>query len=130
MMLSDEVRALLSEPNIAFLATLMKDGLPQVTPVWLDVEGDIILVSTSAGRQKPRNVERDPRVALSVTDRHNSYRWVSIRGRVIEVTTDGADALIDKLARKYLGQATYPFRQPGEVRLTFRIEAEAVSASP
>jgi PPOX class probable F420-dependent enzyme len=125
--LPDDVRRLLSEPNIAFLATLMKDGAPQVTPVWIAVEGDVILVNTSADRQKSRNIERDPRVALSVTDRHDGYRWVSIRGRVVEVTTEGADALIDALAQKYLGQEPYPFRQPGEVRLILRIEAEAIA---
>ncbi len=126
--LPEKVSAVLNEPSFVFLATVMKDGSPQVTPVWVEVEGDHILVCTARNRQKERNIARDPRVALSVTARDNPYAWVSIRGRVIEATTEGSEALIDKLAKKYLGQETYPFRQPGEERITFRIEAEHITS--
>lgn len=126
--LPEDVRALLNEPNFVFLATLMKDGSPQVTPVWVDVDGDQILINTVENRQKSRNIKSDPRVALSVTDRNNAYAWASIRGRIVEMTTEGAEAHIDKMAQKYLGQARYPFRQPGEQRVILRIQPEAVTA--
>jgi len=108
----------------------MGDGSPQVTPVWVDFDGKYILVNTAEGRQKPRNVRKDPRVAIEVTSRDDPYRMVTVRGRVVEVTTDGADDLIDKLAKKYLGQDKYPFRAPGEQRLTLKIEPEYVTAWP
>ena len=124
--LSDGARKLLEGRNFAHIATLMPDGSPQVTPVWVDYDGQYVLVNTAEGRAKPRNVRRDPRVALSVVNQENPYQMVSIRGRVVEVTTEGADEHIDKLAKKYLGQDEYPFRQPGEQRLIFKIEPEHV----
>jgi PPOX class probable F420-dependent enzyme len=125
--LSDGARKLLEGRNFAHIATLMPDGSPQVTPVWVDYDGQYVLVNTAEGRAKPRNVRRDPRVALSVVNQENPYQMVSIRGRVIEVTNQGADEHIDKLAKKYLGQDKYPFRQPGEQRLIFKIEPEHVA---
>jgi PPOX class probable F420-dependent enzyme len=127
--LPDAVRALLDEPNFVFLATVMKDGSPQVTPVWVDLDGDHILVNTIQGHQKTRNIEADPRVALSVTDRNNPYAWASIRGRVVAMTTEGAEAHIDAMAMKYFGQEAYAFRRPGERRVILRIEPEAVATS-
>ena len=121
------VRKLFEEPNFGFLATLMPDGSPQVSTVWVDVDGDHILVNTAEGRQKPRNVRRDRRVAIAIASREDPYVSAYVRG-VVEVTTDGADAHIDKLAKKYLGQDTYPFRQPGERRLILRIEPLHVSS--
>ena len=118
---------LLSEPNFAFLATLMPDGSPQVTPVWVDTDGRYILVNTAEGRQKTRNVRRDARVALAVTDRANPYMWAAVRGRVVGLTHEGADAHIDKLAQKYLGQERYPWRRPGEQRVIVTIAADKVS---
>lgn len=118
---------LLSEPNFAFLATLMPDGSPQVTPVWIDTDGSHILINTAEGRQKTRNVRRDPRVALAVTDRANPYTWAAVRGRVVALTHEGADAHIDALAKKYLGQERYPFRRPGERRVILTIAPDAVS---
>lgn len=127
--LSESARALLEGPNFAHLATLMPDGSPQVTPVWVDVDADgtHVLVNTAEGRVKPRNVRRDPRVALSVANQENPYQMVSIRGRVVEITHEGADAHIDKMAKKYLGQDTYPFRRPGERRVILKIAPEHVA---
>ena len=104
------------------LATLMPDGSPQVTPVWIDYDGENLLVNTARGRQKDRNVARNPVVALSIQDPDNPYRYLQVRGRVTEIITEGADAHIDKMARKYLDQERYPYRQPGEVRVLYKIE--------
>ncbi len=122
------VKKLFQEPNFAHLATLMPDGSPQVTPVWVDLDGDRILVNTAEGRTKPRNVRHDPRVAISIVKQDNPYSSAFIRGRVIEITTEGADAHIDKLAKKYIGQDRYPWRQPGEQRLLLVIEPQHVSS--
>jgi len=124
--LSPGVRKLFEGKNYAHLATLMKDGSPQVTVVWVDLDGDRIAVNTAEGRAKPRNVRRDPRVAVSISD-PSGYPSAFVRGRVVEVTHDGADAHIDKLAKKYLGQDSYPFRRQGEQRVKLIIEPEHVT---
>ena len=121
-------RDLFSKPAFASLATLMPDGRPQVTPVWCDFDGTFVIFNTAKGRQKDRNIRRDPRVALSILDPDNAYRYLEIRGRVIEITEKGADEHIDKLAKKYLGVDKYPRRQPGEVRLILKIAPERVRA--
>ncbi len=126
--LPEGVKKLFREPNFAHLATLMPDGSPQVSPVWVDVEGDRILVNTAEGRAKPRNVRRDPRVAISIHKQDDPYSSAFIRGRVVEITHEGADEMIDKLAKKYLGQDRYPYRQPGEQRLILVIEPEHVGS--
>ena len=126
--LSPAVRRLFKEPNFAHIATLMPDGSPQVTAVWVDMDGDRILVNTAEGRVKPRNVRRDPRVAISVTDQANPYSAAFVRGRVVEVTYEGAEDLIDKLAQKYIGQERYPWRRAGERRVTLVIEPEHVAS--
>lgn len=123
---SEPVSRLLKAKNFGFLATLMPDGSPQVTPTWLDVEGDYIIVNTAEGRLKHKNVSRDPRVAVSVADQVNPYNMVTVRGRVIEQTTNGADDHIDKMAKKYLGMDKYPGRAPGEKRLILKIKPERV----
>jgi len=110
----------------AELATLMPDGSPQVTPVWCDYDGTHVLLNTAQGRQKDRNVRRDPRIALSILDPENPYRYVEIRGRVVEITEQGADAHINQLAKRYLGKDVYPFRQPGEVRLLVKVQPDRV----
>jgi len=125
--LSDGVRELLEGPNFAHLATLMPDGSPQVTAVWVDYDGEHVLVNTAEGRVKPRNLRRDPRVALSIVNQQNPYAWAMIRGRAVELTHDNADDHIDKMAKKYLGEDQYPFRQPGEQRLIVKIEPEHVT---
>ena len=126
--LPEGVKEILQEPNFAHLATLMPDGSPQVTPVWVDLDGDRILVNTSEGRAKPRNVRRDPRVAISIFKQDNPYSAAFIRGRVVEVTHAGAEELIDKLAKKYIGEDRFPWREPGERRVTLVIEPEHVGS--
>ncbi len=126
--LSEGVKKLFLATNYGHLATLMADGSPQVTPVWVDIDGDRILVNTAEGRVKPRNVRRDARVAISVHRQDNPYSAAFIRGRVVDITQEGADELIDKLAKKYLGQDRYPYRQPGEQRVILVIEPEHVGS--
>ncbi len=115
--------------NFASIATLMPDGAPQVTPVWVDFDGTDVLFNTADGRQKARNLDRDKRVAVSVFDSANPYRYIQIRGVVESKTTDGADAHIDKMAKKYLDQDKYPFRQATEQRVIYRIKPERVQTS-
>jgi PPOX class probable F420-dependent enzyme len=114
--------------SYAHLATLMPDGTPQVTPVWFDMSGDRVRVNTARGRVKDRNMQKNAAVALSVTDPDNPYRHVAIRGRIANITEEGADAHIDSLAKKYLDQDKYPFARPGEVRVIYEIEPTSVSA--
>ncbi|MFL6486152.1 MAG: PPOX class F420-dependent oxidoreductase [Nitrososphaera sp.] len=116
--------------NLAFFATLMKDGSPQVTPTWVDIDknNNTILVNTAKGRIKHRNISRDPRVAVSVVDSSNPYDMVTVRGRVIEqINGKDADDHIDKLAKKYLDQQKYPNRRPGEERVLLKIKPEIVA---
>jgi PPOX class probable F420-dependent enzyme len=119
---------LFSKPAFAHLVTLMPDGSPQVTPVWVDLDGNTVIINTAKGRLKDRNMRHDPRVALAVSDPANPYRYVQVRGRVSDITENGGDAHIDKMARKYLNQDSYPYRQPGEVRVVYRITPEHVQA--
>jgi PPOX class probable F420-dependent enzyme len=123
----DKYRDLFTKRAFASLATLMPDGSPQVTPVWVDLEGDLVLVNTARGRQKDKNMRRDPRVAMAVIDPENPYRYLEIRGRIAEITEEGADAHIDKMAKKYLGADKYPYRQPSETRVIFKIQPERVN---
>lgn len=122
-------RDLFTKPAFANLVTLMPDGSPQVTPVWCDLQDGFVIINTAKGRLKDRNMRRDPRVALAVSDPGNPYRYVQIRGRVAEISENGADAHIDRMAKKYLGADTYPYRQPGEVRVMYRIRPERVQVS-
>jgi len=114
------------KPAFAQLATLNADGSPQVTPVWVDFDGANILVNTARGRVKTKNLAREPRVALSISDPENPYRYLGVQGRVTEMTETGADAHIDKMAKKYLGKDKYPFRAPGEVRVLVKIAPDKV----
>ena len=120
-------RELLEAPNFAMLGSLRKDGTPQVSPLWVDVDDGQVLVNSAEGRAWPANVRRDPRVTLTVPNQENPYEYVTIRGRVVEGTHEGADAHIDQLAKKYLGVDTYPYRAEGEQRIIFRIEPERVT---
>ena len=115
---------LFQKKAFAHLATLMADGNPQTTPVWVDYDGQHVVINTAQGRQKDKNMQRDGRVALSISDPDNPYRYLEVRGRVSERTYNGADAHIDAMARKYLGQDKYPFRQPGEVRVLYKVLPE------
>lgn len=118
---------LLDKPAFAHVATLMKDGSPQVTPVWVDREGDKVVINSAQGRVKDKNLKRDKRIALSITDPANPYRMLSIRGEVVEITTDGAEDHIDRLAMKYMGVEKYPYRTPTEVRVRYVIQPTSVS---
>jgi PPOX class probable F420-dependent enzyme len=122
--LTDEQAQLLLDPNFATVGTVSPDGSPQLTIVWIDWDGENVLFNTAAGRAKPRNLERDPRVSVLVTERGDGYRWVEITGRA-ELTTEGADEHIDKLARKYTGEGWQP--RAGEQRLLVRVRPERVS---
>ena len=126
--LSPGAVSLLQEPQLAHMTTLMSDGSPQTTPVWVDVEpdGGHVLVNTADTRLKVGNVERDPRVSVAVADRGNDWRFALVRGNVVEMRHEGADEHIDKLAKKYLGQDTYPFRNPAERRVILRIKPHHV----
>jgi PPOX class probable F420-dependent enzyme len=123
--LTDEQARLLRDPNFATVGTLNPDGSQQLTIVWIDWDGEHVLFNTAAGRAKPRNLERDPRVSVLVADGEDGYRWVAVRGTA-ELTTEGADEHIDKLARKYTGEGWQP--KPGEQRLLVRFRPEHVSA--
>jgi PPOX class probable F420-dependent enzyme len=111
----------------ANLATVMPDGSPQVTPVWFDYDGESLRINSAKGRIKDKNMRRNKRVALSIQDPDNAYRYLAVRGNVDEITEEGADAHIDSLAKKYLGKDKYPFRGPGEVRVIYKIRPEKVS---
>ena len=120
----EKYRDLFTKRAFASLSTLMPDGRPQVTPVWCNLEGDLVVFNSAKGRQKDKNVRRDPRVAMAIVDPENPYRYLEIRGRVVEITEEGADAYIDKLAKKYLGVDKYPYAQAGEVRVLYKIQPE------
>ena len=125
--LEEKVLALFEGPNFAHLATVNADGSPQVSPVWVDVEGELIRVNTARGRLKDRNMTRDPRVALSITHRDDPYVRASVRGRVVEVTEEGAVEHIDLLSEKYDGVRPYPSLTPGMVRVIYKIRPERVA---
>ena len=126
--LSDSARSKIDAPNLAFLATVMEDGSPQVTPVWIARENGNITFNTAVGRVKERNMRRDPRVAISIADQDDWYSKVSIRGRVVEMLEgDVADRQIDELAKKYLGADEYPWRNPEESRIKIVVEPVSVA---
>src|SRR5919107_3176418 len=122
--LSDpSIKSLFENKNFAFVATSMKDGSPQITPTWVDIQDNHILVNTALGRLKQKNIARDPRVAVSVVDKDNPYHMVAVRGEVIEHVTGGvAESHIDKSAKKYMDKDKYPGRAPGEKRILLKIK--------
>jgi PPOX class probable F420-dependent enzyme len=123
----DQYRDLLTQKKpVAALATVMPDGSPQVTPVWFDFDGKRLNINSAKGRVKARNMHEGSRVALMIVDPENPYRYVQVRGRVALATETGADEHINSLAKKYLGQDTYPYRQPGEVRVRYEIEPVSI----
>lgn len=117
---------LLNAKNFCLVSTIREDGSVHAAPVWVDVQDGRPVLNTVGSRAWPRNLERDPRVTLTVQNMENPYEYVLIRGHEAERTHEGADAHIDALAQKYLGQDTYPFRQPGEQRLIIRVEPDYV----
>ena len=120
--LNDSQKQILLDKSFVHLATVNADGSPQVSPVWVDFDGKNVIVNSEQRRLKVRNMKRDPRVSLSVTDPTNPYRYMEIRGKVVDISVDENCAVIDKLAKKYTGRDKYPFNKPGDVRLTFKIE--------
>jgi len=119
---------LFKKKAFAHLATVMPDGKPQVTPIWVDYDGSHVVFNTAEGRQKDKNLQRDARVALSILDPDNPYRYLEVRGHIVQRTQIGADQHIDSLAKKYLGQDKYPFRRPNEVRVIYKIQPEHVTS--
>ena len=127
--LGERERAFLEEnPYVGIATTLRDDGSPHSTVVWVDVTNGTVGFNTARGRAKPRHLERDPRASLLVLDPNNPYKWVAVSGHA-ELTEEGADQQIDKLAKKYLGKDEYPFRNPQETRVSVRIKPEKVDAS-
>ncbi|HWH55822.1 MAG TPA: PPOX class F420-dependent oxidoreductase [Gaiellaceae bacterium] len=127
--LTDKQRRFIAEnPFVATATTLRRDGSPHNTIVWIDVEDGIVTFNTAAGRAKERHLRNDPRAAVTVVDPENTYQWVSVSGPA-EMTTEGADEQIDKLAKKYLGQDEYPWRSPDQQRVSVKIHPEKVDSS-
>jgi PPOX class probable F420-dependent enzyme len=127
MTLDDNAQKFLEQPYVGTVTTLREDGSPHSTIVWVDVEDGKVSFNTATGRAKPRHLEHDPRASLLVVDPNDSYRWIAISGHA-ELTDEGADAQIDKLAKKYLGRDEYPWRKPAEQRLKVLIEPEKVDS--
>ncbi len=125
--LSEKAKGLLKGKNFANVATIRKDGSPQVSPIWVDFDGTHIILNSEETRAKVKNLKRDPRVAISVFNHDNPYEYVQISGRVVEITTNGGAEGIDKMAQKYLGQEKYPWNKPSDVRVVIRIEPEKVT---
>jgi len=118
---------LFEKKAVANLATLMPDGSPQVTPVWVDFDGVHLRINSARGRLKDKNMKRNPLVAVALSDPENPFRYLEVRGRVVEITEAGANEHIDALAKKYMGVDEYPGRAPGEVRVMYKIEPLRVS---
>jgi len=118
---------LFQKKTFAALATVMPDGTPQVTPVWIDYDGKHMIVNSARGRIKDKNMKPGALVAEEPIDTENPYRHLQVRGRVAEVTEKGADEHIDRMAKKYLDKDKYPFRQPGEVRVIYKIKPISTS---
>lgn len=118
---------LFDKKTFANLATVMPDGSPQVTPVWVDFDGSHIIVNSARGRQKDRNMKRNRTVSLALSDPENPYRYLEVRGRVSEITEQGASEHIDRMAMKYLELEKYPNRKPGEVRVLYKVEPQHVT---
>jgi PPOX class probable F420-dependent enzyme len=123
----DDYKDLFSKKAFASLATVNSDGSPQVTPVWVDYDGEHVVVNSARGRRKDKNMRQNASVALSIMDPDNPYRYLEVRGKVSDVTEDGADDHIDKMAKKYMGVDKYPYRQAGEVRVLYKITPERTS---
>lgn len=126
MKLSEKAKRLIDGKNLASVATIMSDGSPQVAPVWVDREGDTVILNATGSRQRTRNLKRNPNIALSIFDQNNPYSNVSIRGKVIEITPKGVEEHIDKLNMKYNGTPKYANHDPKDPRLRIRIEATKI----
>ena len=119
--LPEKICNLIDDKNLAHFATLKKDGSPHVAPVWIDRDGDIILINTTSSRLKYKNVQNDKRVSLSITDYKDPYTWASIIGEVVELSTADAETHIDKMSQKYLGIPKFPMKNTTEPRIMIKI---------
>lgn len=126
--ISERYADLLKDDTKAFgcLATLMKDGSPQLTPVWFSTDGTHILINSAKGRVKDRNMRRDARVAFTIVDPENPYRYLQIRGKIVEITTEGAREHIDRLAKKYTGAEKYTSGRDNEIRVIYKLYPESI----
>lgn len=129
-LMNDKAVKLFEGNNLVFIATIMKDGSPQLSPVWADYQDEHILVNTAEGRLKHKNILRDPRVAVSAVDHNNPLNMTTIQGKVIEIIPDYDYQHANKLTKKYMGQDIYPFRQPGEKRIILKILPKKVFVLP
>ncbi|HUV57179.1 MAG TPA: PPOX class F420-dependent oxidoreductase [Acidimicrobiales bacterium] len=127
---TERSRAIFAKRVLAHVASLEPDGSPNVTPVWVELDGDDIVINTALGRAKARNLASDARVAVSLTDPDDPYVLIAVRGSVVGFTTEGGDEVIDRLAKKYLGVDSYPYRREGEVRVNVRIRPDRISTQP
>ncbi len=118
---------LFQKKSFGHLATLLPNGTPQTSPVWVDFDDTHVLVNSARGRLKDKNMRQRPQVALSIQDPADPYRYLEVRGRVVEITEQGAEEHIDRLAKRYLGLDRYPYRQLGEVRVIYKIKPERTS---
>lgn len=123
-------RAIFAKTVLAHVASLDADGAPNVTPVWVELDGDDIVINTALGRAKARNLASDARVAISLTDPDDPYTNIAVRGSVVSFSAEGADEGIDRLAKKYMNVDSYPFRREGEVRVTVKIHPDHISTQP
>lgn len=124
----DKYVDLLQGPNFIHLATIMPDGTPQVTPIWFRYDGTHVIINSAKGRQKDKNLRERPNVSFSVIDPKNSYRYLEVRGKVVKISEEGADAVIDSLAKAYMGVDKYPYHSAKETRVTYWIEPTSHSA--
>ena len=127
---TDAARAIFEKKVLAHVASLDSDGAPNVTPVWVELDGDDIVINTALGRAKARNLANDARVAISLTDPDNPSVVVAVRGTVVGFTTEGGDEVIDRLAKKYLNADSYPYRREGEIRVNVKIQPDRISQQP
>ena len=128
--MDDKIIKLFEEPNLVFIATIMKDGSPQLSPVWADFKDGYVLVNTAEGRIKHKNILRDPRVAISVVNHNDPLDMTTIRGKVVDIIPDYEYKHANKLTKKYMGKEIYPFKQPGEKRIILKILPERVYILP
>jgi PPOX class probable F420-dependent enzyme len=126
--LGDKERKLITDKNFGHIATINKDGSPQVSPVWIELDGNLLVVNSEQKRRKVRNLRRDPRVAVSIQNAENPYQYIEIRGRAVEITDAGGFEGIDRLSAKYNNQPKYPGNAPGDVRIVIKIEPEHVAS--
>ena len=124
----EDISKLFSGRNLVFIATLSKDNSPHLTPVWADMDEkeELVLINSFEGSAKVRNVRRDPRVALSIVETHNTYKMVSMKGKVVDITMNDADNHLHKLAKKYLGIGKYYYRKPSHKRVIIKVKPEKI----